>query len=31
MENITQPWSNSCLGNHQVVSEEHLQQVPHIN
>ena len=24
-------WSNSCLGNCQVVSEEHLQQVPYIN
>ena len=24
-------WSNSWLGNCQIVSEEHLQQVPHIN
>ena len=35
MENVevivkcwTKYWSNSCVGNCQVVSEEHLQRVP---
>ena len=39
MENVevivkcsTKHWSNSCLGNCEVVSEvQHLQQVPYIN
>ena len=31
MENVTKHWSNSWLGNCEIVSEERLQQVPHIN
>ena len=31
MEKVTKHWSNSWIGNWQIVSEERLQQVPHIN
>ena len=31
MENVTKHWSNSWIGNCEIVSEERLQQIPHIN
>ena len=30
MENVTKSWSNLWIGKRQVVSEERLQEVPHI-
>ena len=31
MKNVTKYWSNSWFANCQIVSEERLQEVPHIN